>query len=170
MTQSTQQAYFNTLKSLVEERNLSVEQKRKRDGSVVVDTLEVRLNSDSRGRERYCNISFYPDDDQMEDSYLLQFYALLPIEMDQKIRQDVFAALPFVNAKTVVGHFGLMDADSKISFKYVCLLPRSKPASRDYLSDLIDLGVFTQALFYDVFLAIENGGSVVDVISTLYNL
>lgn len=152
----TEQEQFQAIQQQLQKLDFPVSRVTKGTLGLPTDTLVAELDEDEKQRARQLVISFFPADDDLADSRFLQLYTVLPLELPTAALADASCLLHRINSRAPLGHFGLTDED-KIQFRYVWAISASAPLSAGQIEDVLDMCIFTQDLFYDLFLDLEAG-------------
>jgi hypothetical protein len=129
-----------------------------RSSEIPYHTLLVDLETDTAGRPRQMALTYYPvSEEDVEYILLLQYFLELPFEVRPAQMGVVAELLCYVNAKVVLGHFGVTEGKAKLDYRYVQTLPKQDVISKEAVSDVITLVNFTPLLFGDVLEAISTG-------------
>jgi hypothetical protein len=160
---------LRVLENILNERGYQTNLVEKSD-QVPYSTLMVALEKDTQDRQREMALTFYPvSEEEIEHVMLLQYFIELPFEIQAGLQGMVADLLAYINARVVVGHFGITMGAAKIHFRYVQPFLRSEAVRKEAVADVFTLVNFTALLFSNLFepaasgqISLEEARSLVD--------
>jgi hypothetical protein len=120
-----------------------------RSEQVPYHTLLATLEPDADERPRQMAMNFYPADPELvPDTLLLQYFIVLPVQMNAAGAARLREWLPEVNNQVVVGHFSLSASEPlQLHFRYVQALPSANVVTAEAVTDVITLVSYTPLLY-----------------------
>ncbi len=83
-------------------------------------------------------LTYYPvPEGDAGDLKYLQYYAIVPGTEGAAEFERAAGILPFLNARLVLGHFGISEAPPLLYFRYVQALPDTKLATSEDIADIL---------------------------------
>ncbi len=119
--------------------------------------LLVGLEPDAEGQPAQMACNFYPVDEELENTLLLQYFIQLPMELDDEGLARMRELLPDLNNRTVVGHFGLTADQNKVHYRYTQALPSDDIIDRDKVADVIMLVTSTPGFLGELLARVVKG-------------
>lgn len=149
LTQLDHVAQLGTLQEALNARGIENQLIEPND-QLPVTTLMIDVGPDDKERPRVLAASIMPlDDDGLEHTQLVQFYAQMPFEIDDDNLGVVQKACAIVNPSLAVGHFGTQHG--QLFFRYVMAMSNDRTFQPDMTIELIALLAFHQEHFGDFF-------------------
>jgi hypothetical protein len=135
-----------------------------RSEQVPYHTLLVDLEPDAEERPRQMAVNFYPADPELvPDTLLLQYFIVLPVQIDEAGAARLRQWLPEVNNQVVLGHFSLSTvAPLQMHFRYVQALPAASVVTAEAVSDVITLVSYTPLLYQNTFEDLAAGDTTLE--------
>ena len=156
-------AELGFLQDIVRDMGLSA-QLVERSEQVPYHTLLVDLEPDAEERPRQMVVNFYPADlELVPDTLLLQYFIVMPLNIDHAGADRLREWLPEVNNQVVLGHFSLSTGQpQQLHFRYVQALPSDKVISAQAVTDVITLVGYTPLLYQNSLEALAEGDITIE--------
>jgi Putative bacterial sensory transduction regulator len=116
---------------------------------VPISAIYVPMEPDQRERSRGYGLSFIPmDEDDMDNSSLLQLYYEFPFEFNSKYELPLLKYINACNLLQPLGNFGIKD-DQKFYFRYILIVGKDDDLNKDMLLDTLMMFEYLISIYED---------------------
>jgi hypothetical protein len=106
-----------------------------------IPSLLLSVTPDQKGRERVMTIAFIPDDGEIQEVDLLQFFMGLHASF-----QEFSPRLGPINQNAILGHAGYKAETQEYYYRHVWPIPKSSPVTPSVLVETLQLFLFSADL------------------------
>jgi hypothetical protein len=119
----------------------------------IVDMLSVLLDNedDFDTKEQKIIITGYPDEDELDGSFFMQFFSEYSFTVQDKDLLNLLNMINQVNLLLPLGAFYLGEENSKLYFKYVLAYPKESSITAAFLNDVLDMAIYAIDEFQEGF-------------------
>lgn len=120
-----------------------------RSAQISISAIYVPMEKDGKERDRGYGLSFVPlDEDDMENSSLLQLYYEFPFEYNSKYELPLLKYFNAANLLQPLGSFGVKD-DQKFYFRYILIVGKDDDLNKDMLLDTLMMFEYLISIYED---------------------
>ncbi len=124
---------------------------------VPISAIYVPMEPDDQKRDRGYGLSFVPmDEDDMENSSLLQLYYEFPFEFNSKFELPLLRYINAMNLLQPLGNFGIKD-DQKFYFRYILIVGKDDDLNKDMLLDTLMMFEYLISIYEDQIDGLNSG-------------
>jgi hypothetical protein len=138
-----------------------------RSQSLPLNSLVISLAPDSQQRTRVASLNYLPlGDEDCESIKLLQFYLVIPCELQPDFQRAVEKFLLLINLKAPIGSFTFNAESNEIIAKYVYSLGKFKMVDKEEFLETFMLFMFVIDQFSPLIEEVATGVKSYEDIST----